>query len=210
MPYVLDRTYLKRFDDIAFTGATITRDSWSRFFENQMQINGGRNDGFVAWSDAGGLALSLQQYEGSRLWKLAEEFALADNFFQGTFGGSFINSQYLICACAPRYRATGSPSASVYPTTSLVEKDDNGRFTWRLMRPSFAAKSALDGPPQFLLSGSLAPPNYFGDGNYYAVNTMQPPFQPSGRVSLGGGRKQAVRQPGGFYGSSAALRHHLG
>jgi phospholipase C len=31
----------------------VTRDLYHRFFENQMQIDGGKNDQFVAWADAG-------------------------------------------------------------------------------------------------------------------------------------------------------------
>jgi acid phosphatase len=42
--------------------------------------------------------------------------------------------------------------------------------------------SALDGPPKFVKSGNIAPANYFGDGKFYAVNTMQPPYQPSGNA----------------------------
>lgn len=34
----------------------VTRDLWHRFYENQRQINGGRNDGFVAWGDSGALS----------------------------------------------------------------------------------------------------------------------------------------------------------
>jgi acid phosphatase len=39
--------------------------------------------------------------------------------------------------------------------------------------------SALDGPPRYVASSSIAPLNYFGDGKFHAINTMQPPFQPS-------------------------------
>ncbi|OXH81351.1 hypothetical protein CA831_40245, partial [Burkholderia multivorans] len=30
-----------------------TRDLYHRFYENQMQINGGKNDMFAAWADSG-------------------------------------------------------------------------------------------------------------------------------------------------------------
>ena len=33
------------------------RDLYHRFYENQMQINGGKNDMFAAWADAGGLTM---------------------------------------------------------------------------------------------------------------------------------------------------------
>ncbi len=42
-------------------------------------------------------------YDGSSLpmWKLAQEYTLADNFFMGAFGDSFLNHFWLICACTP-------------------------------------------------------------------------------------------------------------
>ncbi|MFU0418380.1 alkaline phosphatase family protein, partial [Acinetobacter baumannii] len=57
----------------------------------------------AANSDAGGL--SLGYYDGSQMsmWNFDKQYTLADNFFQGAFGGSFLNHQYLICACAPIY-----------------------------------------------------------------------------------------------------------
>jgi acid phosphatase len=33
-----------------------------------------------------------------------------------------------------------------------------------------------------VLSGNITPANYFGDNKFYAVNTMQPPYQPSGNA----------------------------
>ena len=35
-------------------------------------------------------------------------------------------------------------------------------------------------------SGNIAPDNYFGDGKFHAVNTMQPAFQPSGNGPAAG------------------------
>ena len=58
-----------------------TRDLWHRFYENQMQIDGGKNDKFVAYADAGGLVMGY--YDGSKLplWSVAQKYVLADNFF---------------------------------------------------------------------------------------------------------------------------------
>jgi hypothetical protein len=47
------------------TQATITRDLYHRFFENQMQINGGANDRFAAYADSGGLVMG--HYDGSKM-----------------------------------------------------------------------------------------------------------------------------------------------
>ncbi|MGZ5052428.1 MAG: alkaline phosphatase family protein [Methylobacter sp.] len=76
-------------------------DPSHRFFLHQMQINGGRNDRFAQLSSAGALAMGYYDLSGTALWNYAKEFTLADNFFQAAFGGSFLNHQWLICACTP-------------------------------------------------------------------------------------------------------------
>ena len=60
-----------------------TRDLWHRFYQNQMQIDGGKNDRFVAYADSG--ALVMGHYDGSKLplWAVAKQYTLADNFFMG-------------------------------------------------------------------------------------------------------------------------------
>ncbi|MBX3620953.1 MAG: acid phosphatase [Rhizobacter sp.] len=71
------------------------------YYANQRQINGGKNDRFVAAGNSGGLLMG--HYDGSSLglWKLAQRYTLADNFFQSAFGGSFLNHMWLVCACTP-------------------------------------------------------------------------------------------------------------
>src|SRR5262249_12933779 len=68
----------------------VTRDLYHRFFENQMQIDGGSNDGFVAWADSGGLVMGYYDGRPTALWDVARKYTLADNFFMGAFGGSFL------------------------------------------------------------------------------------------------------------------------
>jgi len=170
---------------VTLTRASITRDLVHRFFEHQMQIDGGKNDGYAAWSDAGGLTMGYWDTSGSALYSLAREYVLADHFFQGAFGGSFLNHQYLICACAPEYPA--ADTASAHPSIAIVEKDASGRYLPRLKTAPGSPRSALDGPPRFALTGNITPANYFGDGKFYAVNTMQPPYQPSGNPPAAGG-----------------------
>ena len=82
---------------------TTTRDLWHLFYQNQMQIDGGKNDKFAAWADSG--ALVMGNYDGRKLplWNVAKKYVLADNFFQAAFGGSFLNHFQLACACVPVY-----------------------------------------------------------------------------------------------------------
>ncbi len=159
--------------------STVTRDLYHRFYENQMQI-GTNNDGYAAWADAGGLTMGHYDASSAKLYKLAQDFVLADNFFEGAFGGSFLNHQYLICACAPEY--PNADTAAAKPTIAVLKTDTSGKYLPQLATKSSSPTSALDGPPQFTLSGNITPANYFGDGKFYAVNTMQAPYQPSGNA----------------------------
>jgi acid phosphatase len=176
-PFSIEHAFTAQ-SGVTLTTASVTRDLWHRFFEHQMQIDGGRNDGYAAWSDAGGLTMGHFDYSRSALYGLAQQFVLADHFFQGAFGGSFLNHQYLICACAPEY--PGADSAAAKPSIAALEHDAAGRYLPRLQSAPNSTVSALEGPPTFARSGNIAPAGYFGDSKFYAVNTMQPPYQPSG------------------------------
>src|ERR1700677_3908117 len=176
-PFSIEHAFTPQ-SKVTLSTSTVTRDLAHRFFEHQMQIDGGRNDGYAAWSDAGGLVMGHYDYSRSALYGLAKEFVLADNFFQGAFGGSFLNHQYLICACAPVY--PNADTAAAKPSIAILDTDAAGHYLPRLKLAQGAPSSALDGPPRFAKSGNITPVNYFGDGKFYAVNTMQPAYQPSG------------------------------
>jgi acid phosphatase len=145
-----------------------TRDLIHRFYTNQEQINGGKLDRYAAMSDAGGLVMGY--YDGSSLpmWKLAQRFTLADNFFMGAFGGSFLNHFWLICACTPVF-----PNA---PASMVAALDASGKLALKPTSPA----SALAGPPEYVNDGAVTP-----DG--FGVNTLQPPYQPSNAPPAPGG-----------------------
>jgi len=178
-PFSIEHAYSAQ-SGVTLSTSAVTHDLWHRFYEHQMQIDGGKNDGYAAWSDAGGLAMGHYDYSQSALYALAKEFVLADNFFQGAFGGSFLNHQYLICACAPEY--PNADTAAAKPSIAILDRDAAGRYLPRLTPATNAKPSALDEPPRFAKSGNITPANYFGDGKFYAVNTMQPAYQPSGNA----------------------------
>jgi acid phosphatase len=150
-----------------------TRDLSHRFYENQMQIDGGKNDKFVAFGDSG--ALVMGHYDGAKLplWPIAQHYVLADNFFMGAFGGSFLNHFYLACACAPRYPDADKGSAK--GLIAVVEPDGVS-----LALAADSPKSALEGISKFVDDGQITP-------DFYAINTMQPPYQPSGVKPAPGG-----------------------
>lgn len=149
----------------------VTRDLIHAFYHNQMQINGGRNDGFVAWGDSGALVMGHYADTAAemRLAALAREFTLCDNFFMGAFGGSFLNHQYLVAAQPPFY-----PNADTSPAAHLIAtlEGDDPKAT-RLKPLPGSPASALEGPPKFG-SNALSP-------DFWAVNTMFPPYPPTAR-----------------------------
>ncbi|MDQ2818865.1 MAG: acid phosphatase [Pseudomonadota bacterium] len=161
--------------------AVITRDLVHRFYNNQMQINGGANDKFAAYSDAGGLSMGYYDGSAMKMWALAKQYALADNLYFGAFGGSFLNHQYLVCACAPTYPNANTSVAS--GSISKVDVDANGNFV-RLTAAATAPASVLTGAPIYANDSTLTPAD--ASGTYYAVNTMQPPFQPSSNAPAAG------------------------
>lgn len=144
-----------------------TRDLVHRFYENQMQIDGGKNDRFAAYSDAGGLVMGY--YDGSKLplWPIAQRYVLADNFFMGAFGGSFLNHFYLICSCAPVY-----PEADKKAPKLIAGLEADG-ISLKLAPSS--PTEAGKGKPIFLTPKAAITPGPV----FYAINTMQPPYQPS-------------------------------
>jgi phospholipase C len=81
------------------------------FYRQQYQINGGKMDSFVAWTDAGGLVMGYWDAPDLPIYRLAREYTLADRFFQAAFGGSFLNHMWLVCACTPVF--AGAPEAIV-------------------------------------------------------------------------------------------------
>jgi phospholipase C len=145
------------------------------YFYQQEQINGGQNNMYAAMSTVGGWTMGY--YDGSqfKLWQWAREYTLADNFFQAAFGGSYLNHQWLICACTPRHANA--------PDSMRVRLDASGKLEKRPGSPSAsvgAVQIQSDG-----LGGRVT-----ADG--WSVNTSQPPYQPSGLIpAVDGSRTHA-------------------
>ncbi len=94
-----------------------TRDLVHRFYQEEYQLNGGRQDRYVTGSDAVGLAMG--HYDTRRLpvyeylhARGHPAYAISDRFFQAAHGGSFLNHQWLIAAASPVfYNARNDGSA---------------------------------------------------------------------------------------------------
>jgi phospholipase C len=81
----------------------MTGDPVHRFYQEQEQINDGKMNRFVDVSGVGGLPMGYFDGHELPLFRLAQEYTLADRFFHAAFGGGFLNHLWLVCACTPRF-----------------------------------------------------------------------------------------------------------
>jgi acid phosphatase len=162
-----------------------TEDLVHRFYQEQYQIHGGLQDRYVAGSDAIGLvmgrydtrSLPIYEYLHSRG---APAYAIADNFFQGAFGGSFLNHQWLIAAATPTWPGAVADGTAA-DLHSIVGAD--GHPASYPLHPATGVKDGAltqaahpDGSCVVPASGPTPPPGTVcGD---FAVNTFQPTYQP--------------------------------
>ncbi|MDQ1644478.1 MAG: hypothetical protein QOJ50_662 [Cryptosporangiaceae bacterium] len=154
-----------------------TRDLVHRFYQEQYQLDGGKQDRYMTGSDAVGLTMGRYETTLLPIYSFlhapgAPNYVIADHFFQGAFGGSFLNHQYLIAGRAPvdTAAAPGGPDAGLH---SVV--DQNGfPAKYPLYTPSVPVKDAQ----LTQACGAAANPAVAcGD---FAVNTMQPSSPPAG------------------------------
>ena len=159
-----------------------TRDLVHRFYQEQFQIDGGKQDRYVTGSDAIGLTMGTYDTRELPIYrylhgKHAPKYTIADHFFQAAFGGSFLNHQWLIAARSPldtdptaTYTAGGPPARN-----SVL--DANGMPT---SYPQYTATGAV---VDDRLTQKCADPTVnsvrraCGD---FAVNTIQPGVAPHG------------------------------
>ncbi len=153
-----------------------TEDLVHRFYQEQYQINGGRQNRYVTGSDAVGLTMG--RYDTTQLpiyrylhSKGAPNYVIADRFFQAAFGGSFLNHQFLISARAPLDTSAGGLGAkfSVLDANGMVKK-------YPLYTPT--RTDVVDGQLTRACADPLRNDPVAACGAY-AVNTVQPSSPPA-------------------------------
>ncbi len=161
-----------------------TADLVHRYYQEQYQLNGGNMNRYVTGSDAIGLSMGYYDTTKLPIYQYlnspgAPKYVVADNFFQSAFGGSFLNHQWLIAARTPVWEGAVS-DGSANDLHSAVGPDgmpatyplhaaptyvrDNALTQWCTIPPSLAATIPV--PPAGTTCGD------------YAVNTIQPAYQP--------------------------------
>jgi phospholipase C len=150
-----------------------TRDIVHRYYQEQFQFDGGKQDQYVLGSDAGGLTMGYYDTKQLPIYtylhsKGHPDYAIEDNFFQGAFGGSFLNHQELIAATAPPYNGT-------VPASQRTVLDSRG-FP-NSSYPYYSTNGVTDGSVTATCSSLPATVWMLGCGDF-AVNTIQPSSWP--------------------------------
>jgi phospholipase C len=79
----------------------VSPDVTHRFYQEQLQIDGGKMDKFALHNYTKGFAMGYYKTSELPLYDLAKKYTLCDHFFHSVFGGSFLNHQWLIAATSP-------------------------------------------------------------------------------------------------------------
>ncbi len=147
-----------------------TRDIVHRFYQEQYQLNNGAQNRYTTGSDAVGLTQGYFDTKSLPIYQYLHSgghphYAIADDFFQSAFGGSFLNHQWLIAAATPTW--PGAPATN----HSIVDANGFPNAGYPLYHPATPVRDAQ----LTQVCPSLVPGLACGD---YAVNTIQPAFQP--------------------------------
>ncbi len=163
-----------------------TRDLVHRFYNEQYQIHGGLQDRYAAGSDAIGLTMGTYDTAELPIYKYlhsadAPHYAIADNFFQAAFGGSFLNHQWLIAARTPTWPGAVADNGANdlhsivgpdgFPAGTPLHPATPGTKDAQLTQaanPDGSCKVPATGP---------TPPAGTVCGDF-AINTLQPAYQP--------------------------------
>jgi phospholipase C len=158
-----------------------TRDLVHRYYQEQFQLNGGHQNRYALGSDAAGLVMGIYDTTALPIYKYLHQpahphYAISDDFFQGAFGGSFLNHQWLVAAAAPQWQNAVNDGG---PTDLHSVVDANGMPG---STPLYSSPGSGLGDRQETAScspgpgrGPTPPGVTCGD---YAVNTTQPWYQP--------------------------------
>ncbi len=159
-----------------------TRDLVHRYYQEQYQLNGGHQNRYATGSDAVGLVMGTYDTRALPIYTYLHapahpHYAIADDFFQSAFGGSFLNHQWLVAAATPVWQ-NALNDGSANDLHSVV--DANGMPNNYPLYTSPLGTAVKD----LQLTASCSPPAgrpptpagvTCGD---YAVNTTQPWYQP--------------------------------
>ncbi|HVQ17440.1 MAG TPA: alkaline phosphatase family protein [Actinomycetes bacterium] len=154
-----------------------TRDLVHRFYQEQYQIDGGKQDRYTTGSDAVGLTQGVYETQQLPIYQYlhspgAPKYVIADRFFQGAFGGSFLNHQWLIAARAPLDTSNGASGAK----NSVLDANGFPNKTYPLYTPTIP--DVVDDRLTQSCEGDADLNDTAKACGDFAVNTIQPTSAP--------------------------------
>ena len=129
-----------------------TPDVLHRYYQEQLQIDGGKMDKYALYNTSAGLSQGFYQTNLLPLLSIAQKYTLCDNFYHSAFGGSFLNHMWLIAAASPVFpNAPAKIVATVDASGNLLTDGQvtpdgyvvNTSFTVNAPHPSTADPSTL-------------------------------------------------------------------
>ena len=129
-----------------------TPDVLHRYYQEQLQIDGGKMDKFALYNSTAGLSQGYYKTNLLPLLNIAQEYTLCDNFYHSAFGGSFLNHMWLVAAASPVF-----PNAPA----SLIAK--------------------LDASGNLVTDGAVTPDGYVVNTSY-SVNAPHPATVPAANL----------------------------
>jgi acid phosphatase len=153
-----------------------TRDLVHEFYQEQYQLNGGAQNRYMSGSDSVGTTMGVYDTKQLPIYEYLHgpnhpHYAIADDFFQAAFGGSFLNHQWLIAAATPTFPGAADTLHSII--------DSNGMPT---SYPLYTATGPVRRAPLTVTCPSPVPNRACGD---FAVNTIRPASLPQGAFPPG-------------------------
>lgn len=125
------------------------------FYQEQMAIDGGKMDKFVATGGVGALPIGYYDATPLPLGQLARRYTLDDNFFHAAFGTSMLNHLWLISGATPAWRDAPASMRIVLGANGQLVKDGAVTPDGYLVNTAYPA----DGPhPATTPAGNLVPP----------------------------------------------------
>jgi phospholipase C len=150
-----------------------TRDLVHKFYQEQWQLNGGAQNRYLTGSDSVGTVMGYYDSTALPIYeylhaKGAPKYVIADKFFQGAFGGSYLNHQYLIAAQPLLWPSAPAGQHAILDSTGIPH-------AYPLLKPD---RSVVDGAVTQLCDAATTVAG-LACGEW-AVNTLQPPWEPQG------------------------------
>jgi len=129
-----------------------TPDVLHRYYQEQMQIDGGKMDKYALYNTSAGLSQGYYKTSMLPMLPVAQKYTLCDNFYHSAFGGSFLNHIWLVAAASPVFPGAPSSMIAQVDASGKLIKDGavtpdgyvvNTSFTVNAPHPSTASAATL-------------------------------------------------------------------